>query len=351
MPDRKGSTRTVKKVSERLLGQLKEYTKHLDISKETPELPSGEPGRTGMFDGEFSIVFAYLLLYEIGKEEEYLELAKQHTKKILPLIQKDKNFDLLAGNAGAILVLLKLYDITKDGVYLRIAAAAGDILCSGAVKMESGVGWADFGKTPLCGMAHGNSGILTALARLYGETKETKFYDVCLQCLEYEESRYSKEFQDWKDLRKVAAEYGHEDGHEMSWCHGFGGIALSRVLAMEALDGKTGEETELLRGCLERDIKRAVPKLEEHFLRQGMCVCHGTMGNYRIMKKLQGYFDEQTLERVRADVFEQVLCWEKEEPDLLVQEYHSPGFMNGLAGIGYYLLKEIDGSLPDILGL
>lgn len=346
-PDKEGRTRTAKKVAERLLEQLKEYTENLEM----PENLSEESGRTGLFDGEFSIVFAYLLLHAIGKEEEYLRLAKLHTEKILPLIQKDKNFDLLGGNAGGIIALLKLHDITGDETYLTAAVAAGDILCSQAVRMGYGIGWPGSGEIPLCGMAHGNSGILTALARLYQKTGNRRFFDACLKCLDYEDSLYSEEFHDWKDLREETMRYGHTDDHEMSWCHGFGGIALSRLLAIEALDGKTDEEAEQISARLEKDIKRAVPEFEKRFLRQGMCICHGTMGNYQILKRLRGYFDEQMTERVQADVYEQILCWEEEEPELLVQEYHSPGFMNGLAGIGYYLLKEIDGSLPDILEL
>lgn len=374
VPDKKGRTRTGKKVAERLLEQLKEYTENLRGSGSDPAAQSEEPGRTGMFDGEFSIVYVYLLLYEIRKEEGYLRLAKLHTQNILPLLQKDESFDLLGGNAGGITVLLKLYDMTGDENYLTAASAAGDILCSRAVKMGHGIGWPGSGETPLCGMAHGNSGILTALARLYQKTGSRRFYDACWKCLDYEDSLYAEEFHDWKDLREEAARSGHEDGHEMSWCHGAGGIALSRLLAAEAFskaaeeewsektegnvsgkpegpNKKAGEEAERIRKRLEGDIKRCVPGLEEHALRQGMCICHGTLGNYRILKKLRRVLDGRVTDRIQSEVYEQILCWEKREMDLLVQEYHSPGFMNGLAGIGYYLLKEIDEGLPDILEL
>lgn len=374
VPDKEGRTRTGKKVAERLLEQLKEYTENFEVSGAVSVDQSEEPGRTGMFDGEFSIVFAYLLLYEIGNEEEYLRLAKLHAKNILPLLQKDKSFDLLGGNAGGIIVLLKLYDMTGNEKYLTAAVAAGDILCCRAVNMGHGIGWPGSGETPLCGMAHGNSGILIALARLYRKTGSRRFYDACQKCLDYEDSLYAEEFHDWKDLREEAARSGHEDGHEMSWCHGAGGIALSRLLAAEAfskateekwsektegnvsgnIEGsnkKADEEAERILKRLEGDIKKCVPGLGEHALRQGMCICHGTLGNYRILKKLRGYLDGQVTDRIQSEVYEQILCWEKREMDLLVQEYHSPGFMNGLAGIGYYLLKEIDEGLPDILEL
>ncbi len=342
------------KVLRRLLGQLKEYTENLVISEEAAAK------RTGLFDGEFSIVFTYLLLYEIGREEEYLELARLHTGKILPLLLKDGSFDLLGGNAGGVLGLLKLYDITGERVYLAAAQKAGDLLYSRAERMEHGIGWrgAEAGKTPLCGMAHGNAGILAAFARLYQKTGERKFCDACIQCLDYEDSMYEEQFHDWKDLREEAASHGQKGSQEMAWCHGAGGIALSRGLAIEALSEKTAaeagtgiKEATRLQKRLERDIERSVPGLAKHFLREGMCICHGTLGNYRILRRLGGYVEDSAMDRVRSEVHAQVMRWEKEEPDLILQEYHSPGFMNGLAGIGYYLLKEMDEDLPDILRL
>lgn len=352
-PDQRKRDRFGQKVMRRLLGQLKEYTENLAISEEDAAK------RTGLFDGEFSIVFTYLLLYEIGGEEEYLGLAKLHAGKILPLILKDDSYDLLGGNAGGAVGLLKLYDITGDGAYLAAARKAGDILYSRAERMAHGIGWrgAEAGETPLCGMAHGNAGILAAFARLYQRTGEMKFCDACMQCLDYEDSMYEERFHDWKDLREEAARHGQKGSQEMAWCHGAGGIALSRKLAVEALSGGTAgagagsTEAAHLQERLERDIERSVPRLAKQFLREGMCICHGTLGNYRILRRLEGYFEDSVMEKIRSEVYAQAMRWEKKEPDLILQEYHSPGFMNGLAGIGYYLLGEIDESLPDILAL
>lgn len=343
--------RSGKKVADRLLMQLTEYTKNLTVSKNKSNDTLENRRRTGMFDGEFSIVFAYLLLYKIKREKGYLQLAENYAKKSLVLIQEDQNFDLLGGNAGGIVVLLKLYDITGNQEYLQAAQLAGEILCRHAEKMESGIGWRGVGNTPLCGMAHGNSGILIALSRLYQQTGQKRFYDICLQGLDYEDSMYEETIQDWKDLRRESEEQGYISGQEMAWCHGAGGIALARKLMIETLVSRGKENGSDLQSRLEKDIEKARPAIENFFLRQGMCICHGTLGNYQILKKMQKYFDIDVIDRAKAGIYEQIMHWEKEDPNFLLHEYYAPGFMNGVAGIGYYLLKEIDEELPEILEL
>lgn len=343
--------RLEKKVADRLFQQLKEYTENLDVlGNESGEVLENT-GRTGMFDGEFSIVSAYLLIYEIGKKEEYLHLAELHAKKSLELIREDKSYDLLGGNAGAIIVLLKLYDITGVREYLQAAMDAGDFLCIHGETMACGTGWRGAEKTPLCGMAHGNSGILTALCRLYGITGEKRYYDLCLRGLDYEDSMYEERTHDWKDLRGESIRQGQSREQEMAWCHGAGGIALSRKLMMEALEDQVSEEAADLYGRLEKDIKKAMPAVSKHFLREGMCICHGTLGNYRILEKLWEYAGRGIMAEAEAAVYGKIAGLEKEEPELPAQEYYAPGFMNGVAGIGYELLKEIYDGLPDILGL
>ena len=57
------------------------------------------------------------------------------------------------------------------------------------------------------------------------------------------------------------------------------------------------------------------------------------------------------MDGTEAAVYEKIAGLEKEEPDLPAQEYHAPGFMNGAAGIGYELLREIHSELPEILEL
>lgn len=56
---------------------------------------------TGMYDGESSLIYAYLILYQKSKESQYLHFAERHTKIVEKLIESDERYDLLYGNAGA----------------------------------------------------------------------------------------------------------------------------------------------------------------------------------------------------------------------------------------------------------
>lgn len=59
-----------------------------------------------------------------------------------------------------------------------------------------------------------------------------------------------------------------------AWCHGAGGIGLSRVLLIKEgyYDDKISEE-----------LNNAVSVLKKH-LCQNHCVCHGDLGNLEIIK-------------------------------------------------------------------
>ena len=91
---------------------------------------------TGAYEGEGSILYAYLLLYQAGKEEIYLEYAKKHACIVSQLIEEDTRYDLLTGNAGAAHVLLMLYEIVPDEEYLDMAERAMSVLERAAKKQQ-----------------------------------------------------------------------------------------------------------------------------------------------------------------------------------------------------------------------
>lgn len=106
----------VEKIYRLAVQKLKKYT---DMCWKQPNF--SEPLTTGLYDGESSIVYVYLLLYELTGQEEWMEYAQKHFGIVRRLIPKDQNMDYLTGNAGAIAVALKLYKVTGRTEYCEIA--------------------------------------------------------------------------------------------------------------------------------------------------------------------------------------------------------------------------------------
>lgn len=150
--------------------------------------------KTGVMDGEGSLVFSYILLYRLTKKEIYLEYAICQFYAILKHISHDTCYDFISGNAGAIVLALELYKITGDGKYRETAIEIEKILWRHAEKTEEVCGWKLSEMTaPLAGLAHGNGGFILAYSRLYQETGETQYKNITQKLIRYENSLYLEE--------------------------------------------------------------------------------------------------------------------------------------------------------------
>ena len=103
---------------------------------------------------------------------------------------------------------------------------------------------------------------------------------------------------------------------------------------------------------MEPDIKRASDKLVEKCAREGMCLCHGSMGNLLMLQEYCKYIKNETAKRYKWRNVQYVYEKLKGGPSqLLPQEKYNPGLMSGYAGIGYALLGIYDDKLADVLCL
>ena len=74
----------------------------------------------------------------------------------------------------------------------------------------------------------------------------------------------------WKDIRK-----GSTNGKNLcAWCHGAGGILLSRISLLGNIDNETDE-------IVKEDIRNAVKTMQSHKYLQNPCVCQWNSGKRR----------------------------------------------------------------------
>ena len=93
--------------------------------------------------------------------------------------------------------------------------------------------------------------------------------------LKYEAQTYSEQKGNWRDLRNSV-----EETYANAWCHGAAGILLSRLSLIKLEPYKE-------KSVVMREIEYAAKILFEQSFRDGLCLCHGMAGDYRIMKEYQ----------------------------------------------------------------
>ncbi|MDE7327605.1 MAG: hypothetical protein K2N63_15235 [Lachnospiraceae bacterium] len=297
---------------------------------------------TGAFYGEASIAFAYMLLYLTNKDYKFLEYTKLQCEIVSKLFMEDKDYDVVGGNAGAILVLLCAYKLTGDKQYVEWARGAGDILLSSATRYDWGMGWINpVTGIALTGFAHGASGIMLAFAKLGFITGDEKYTKAAYQAFLYDEHFFDENLQDWMDLRERKEQENidsnnkkdlGEKGHGMAWCHGWGGILMARYLTMDYV---TGEFREWLEKSI-RNFTKNKRKSEKLYRSENLCLCHGNFGNIVLyfmncMEEYGGQLKEKMLEEVGRFTKENDI-------KINLHERNNYGLMGGITGIGIYFL-------------
>ena len=302
---------------------------------------------TGVFCGEGSILYALNILYEIYDDSKYKLYFDKWLSCMETIISEDCLFDLISGNSGIVLVLINMYKKTGTPTYLQKAIQIAEQLIEDMVTDKGKVGWkSEVVPEVLAGFAHGNSGFIEMFSRLYEVYPQTKYLRVLSRLVEYENSLYSEKNNNWTDLRKFPEEDQNRD-QPIAWCHGAAGILLSRLTLYNAI--KNSGETALFQQVI-KDISLAKNKLIEDGLHAGFCLCHGNMGNLLILKRYAEIFDDKQVRSICDSRFEQILEFLNDQ-NVLPTELYNPGFMTGLSGIAYALLKYTMPELPLIIGV
>lgn len=272
------------------------------------------------------MVYSYLLLYRLTGRRQFLDYACTHVRSVRNIEVQDTSYDLLSGNVGWIVVLLKLYNETKKEEYLSYAVRVGELLWEKKTDIEEGCGWLGSSeKVPLAGMAHGNSGAVLAYARLMKYTKDLKYAGRLREILEYEDALYSEEKMNWKDLRSQ----GNRGSHTNAWCHGGSGILLSRM-SLLGLDEFQGDQR------VKQDIERGIVCALRWTNDSSVCLCHGLAGKYRILHEAAEVLDRDELRQESTKIRLRLLELEK----VPIQEYYSTSFMAGIPGIALALCSS-----------
>ncbi len=286
------------------------------------------------FNGLVGRLYVYKQLYKSTKLQEYADYYNEILDYLVETdLQEGDVLDYVTGVCGGITALVNLYKNDKDLRLKKIIEKYADFVRDKTEKL-------DFANT-LNGMAHGYSGFIMALFKLYEFTKDKYYYDKGVELVMQENTSYSQVEGNWKDTRDGT--YGM-----VFWCHGAAGIALTRTATLKYI-----EDNKELRKIWVDDIKNALLFVKKEGLddRLKHGICHGITGNLVILNYIAKVQDDKNLQKFVRQKLNEVLVRLGDESihyenKLNVQDI---GFMLGLSGIGYSIMQLLDNNIPNVL--
>jgi len=263
------------------------------------------------------------------------------------LIAADKQFDIVGGNAGAILGLLRLYRDSASSEVLERATKCGDHLLAqprdGEIGRRSWRSGSD--ARPVNGMSHGAAGYALALASLAAETGREDFAAAASECIAFEDSSYDAERTNWPALRD-----GDEPGWRTKWCHGAPGIGLARIaMTKKGVWDSRQDPKPLITG-----IRNALAGTERNWPGDDDTMCCGTLGSIEFFCEAGNALGLSDVREAATRRMSAVLKTAVSGGDYrwtIGDRQFNLGLFRGLAGVGYTLLRRVDASLPNVLVL
>jgi len=298
------------------------------------------PAKIGAFEGLAGLVYLLTHLGALWEDPSLIERACDLTRRIIPMIESDRQFDVLGGVAGAIPVVLGLAAVAGGGPGLDVARLCADHLLEFAQERDGTLSWAtvppEMAVGNLTGFAHGTAGIGWALIGLGAQTDRPEYVDAGLKAFAYEGRHFDPVARDWYDLRTsgMTADASQRP-FSNSWCNGAAGIGLARIASWDVL-GRTNEE-------LLRDAYTAMNATLRNFhLLSGDSLCHGRLGNTELFLRLAVLRDEPSLQ-MEANVQVQARWRNHAQTREWISSERSvdvfPGLMLGLSGCGLHFLR------------
>jgi type 2 lantibiotic biosynthesis protein LanM len=307
------------------------------------------PISIGAFTGWGGVLYTAAHLGSLWKDRDLLAAAERLAERIPSQLDGDEDLDVVGGAAGAILGLLALHRAAGSRRLLDVAILCGERLLARSHTAGPGLGWLTRLGTerPLIGFSHGNAGIGMALVELGAAAGDARFLAAGLAAFDWERETF------WPELRRWL---GGTDGQPpplestvaMAWCYGAPGVGLSRLRALVHV--RESEARHILRD----EVAEAARQTVERGFGENHCQCHGDLGNLDFLLQarrtlgdpaLDGPIDRQTRTVLASIARDGWLCGTRGGVE-------SPGLMNGLAGIGYGLLRLADPErVPSVLTL
>ncbi|MFE2077706.1 type 2 lanthipeptide synthetase LanM family protein [Streptomyces misionensis] len=302
-----------------------------------PPPPPGVPalGLSGEVDG--GLYFAAHWAAATGEHDALAELLSDLAPRLESTIDQTSAPDVVDGLAGTLLGLTSAYHLLGSGSLADLMTRCADAIASAGILQHTGMGWHSSagGDRPLCGMAHGASGIVLALSRCSQALHTGRYREIIREALRYEAALHDPELRRWPDLRPRS-----RNTTMTAWCHGAPGIGLARAV-LSAVDDLHLSKPAVDDLTMALDATRAAYPTSGEMTVRNLSLCHGELGNLEFVATAADILDSAPGRRL-ADRIAHAVCVTLDErgPVCGVPEgLSTPGLLTGIAGIGHGLLR------------
>ncbi|MGW4640582.1 type 2 lanthipeptide synthetase LanM family protein [Sphaerisporangium sp. NPDC004334] len=330
-------------------------------------------GVMGAFTGLGGVAYALLHLAGLLGEPGLAGPVEDLVEACAKAAGHDEVLDVIGGAAGTLATMLAIHQATGSDAAWRTAEACAERLLTTAIPTGAGMAWRTpmCGDLPLTGFSHGAAGIGWALCRYAEAGGDPRARETALAAFAYESEHYRPDLRGWPDFRTGQG----PDDTLHAWCHGAPGIGLSRTSALNPASRTSvltpasrapGDLTSASRafsdltsaGGVSADPARVDPVRADlglalaaeaaHGPMANHSLCHGELGNLELLIRTRDRPEVAGLLTARtARVLDDL---ERHGPRCGAPGPHTPGLMNGLAGIGHGLLRlALPGQIPSVL--
>lgn len=279
-----------------------------------------------------SLVYALTVMSDLlGDEELRADADRAAALMTGGLAASDRRLDVIGGSAGAILCLLRLHRDTARQEHLDAAVRCGEHLLgverAGAPGRRSWRGYGPHGAA-LNGMSHGAAGFAYALSALASATGRADFAAAATECLEFG--------------RGPEIQGDEHNPARAQWCRGAVGVGLAR-LGMVRRGAAWSDD-------IARDVDGALAAADHGWPGAVDTLCCGSLGSVELWREAAartGRPDGTAHRRLQA-----VLSHGELSGDFRWNagtRRFNVGLFRGIAGVGYTCLRDLEGSLPNLL--
>lgn len=304
------------------------------------------PGCIGAFCGMAGWIYTLALIGSRMGEDRLVQEALGLLPQLHANITDDRYLDVIGGSAGALLVLVALERLVPGKGAIEVARACAEhLLATAQTDSQGRVCWisTDFaGQHAMSGFSHGASGIAAGLAGFAAASGDMRFMDLGRAAMPFARTSFAPLLAT-QNTTGSQAETLHTAETMCAWCHGAPGAGLGLLLQPAAMRDRQWFH----------DLDSCVAITRDKGFSDSHCVCHGQLGNLELLMQTAIETGNSAAASQWRAIAAQLLSegrsyWRTGS----IRNDQSLGFMTGLAGIGYALLRINDPyNVPAVVSL